>query len=213
MYFYVAVARFGWKAVLINVFFLCSNAQFKYVTSQTITSIWSSLNSMCIICGLNMSLHQFLNRWGLILTIQIVHKKIIDNQCIFDVYFYMFTSSLSPLTRSPPRRSSPAGRHSFQNWTHFMYKMDNLFRSIGVSDENSSVTRTLHFLKLIWTPDIFWAGIMQHSKRRHQFPTCSESICYFSVTDLFRSELNDREIENHYKTNSENVEGIIISPA
>ena len=36
-----------------------------------------------------------------------------------------------------------------------------------------------------------------------------------SFTDLFR-ELNDREIENHYKMNSENVEtwhGIIISPA
>ena len=36
-----------------------------------------------------------------------------------------------------------------------------------------------------------------------------------SFTDLFR-ELNDREIENHYKMNPENVEtwhGIIISPA
>ena len=36
-----------------------------------------------------------------------------------------------------------------------------------------------------------------------------------SITDLFR-ELNDREIENHYKMNCENVEtwhGIIISPA
>ena len=36
-----------------------------------------------------------------------------------------------------------------------------------------------------------------------------------SFTDLFR-ELNDREIENHYKMNSENVRtwhGIIISPA
>ena len=35
-----------------------------------------------------------------------------------------------------------------------------------------------------------------------------------SFTDLFR-ELNDHEIENHYKMNSENVEtwhGIIISP-
>ena len=35
-----------------------------------------------------------------------------------------------------------------------------------------------------------------------------------SFTDLFR-ELNDREIKNHYKMNSENVEtwhGIIISP-
>ena len=37
---------------------------------------------------------------------------------------------------------------------------------------------------------------------------------FLSFTDLFR-ELNDREIENHYKMNSENVEtwhGMIISP-
>ena len=37
---------------------------------------------------------------------------------------------------------------------------------------------------------------------------------FVSFTDLFR-ELNDREIENHYKMNSENVEtwhGAIISP-
>ena len=56
---------------------------------------------------------------------------------------------------------------------------------------------------------------MHHSKRRHQFSTLSNIICYFqSFTDLFR-ELNDREIENHYKMNSDNVEtwhGIIISP-
>ena len=27
-----------------------------------------------------------------------------------------------------------------KNWMHFVYKLDNLFRSIGVPDENSSVT-------------------------------------------------------------------------
>ena len=36
-----------------------------------------------------------------------------------------------------------------KNWTHFVYKLDTLFRSIRVSDENSSVTRALHFFKLI----------------------------------------------------------------
>ena len=101
-----------------------------------------------------------------------------------------------------------------KNWTHFVYKLDNLFRSIKVSNKNSYVTRALHFFKLIWTPDIFCVPI-HHSKRRHQFSTLSHIICYFlSFTDLFR-ELNDREIENHYKMNSENVEtlhGIIIHP-
>ena len=56
---------------------------------------------------------------------------------------------------------------------------------------------------------------MHHSKRRHQFSTLSNIICYFqSFTDLFR-QLNGHEIENHYKMNSDNVEtwhGIIISP-
>ena len=95
-----------------------------------------------------------------------------------------------------------------------MYKLDNLFWSIRVSDENSSVTWALHFFKLITTPD-FFTFRTHHSKRRHQFSTLSNIIFYFqSFTDLFR-ELNDREIENHYKVNSENVEtwhGIIISP-
>ena len=36
-----------------------------------------------------------------------------------------------------------------KNWTHFVYKLENLFRSIRVSDENSSVTRELHFFNLI----------------------------------------------------------------
>ena len=36
---------------------------------------------------------------------------------------------------------------------HFVYKMDNLFRSIRVSDENSSITKGFHFFELIWTPD------------------------------------------------------------
>ena len=100
-----------------------------------------------------------------------------------------------------------------KNWTHFVYKLDNLFRSIRVSDENSSVTWVLHFFKLIKTPD-FFAFRTHHSKRCHQFSKLSDIICYFqSFTDLFR-ELNDRENEKHYKMNSENVEtwhGIIIS--
>ena len=40
-----------------------------------------------------------------------------------------------------------------KNWMHFVYKLDNLFRSIRDSDENSSVTKALHFLELITTPE------------------------------------------------------------
>ena len=35
-----------------------------------------------------------------------------------------------------------------KNWMHFMYKMDNLFRSIRVSYGNLSVTKGFHFLNL-----------------------------------------------------------------
>ena len=36
---------------------------------------------------------------------------------------------------------------------HFVYETDNLFRSIRVSYENSSVKKAFHFFKLISTPD------------------------------------------------------------
>ena len=103
-----------------------------------------------------------------------------------------------------------------ENWTHFVYKLDNLFRSIRVLDENSSVTRALQcFINLFELQPIF-AFSMHHSKRHHQFPTRSDIICCIqSFTDLFR-KLNDGEIGNLYKMNSENVgtwHGIIISPA
>ena len=42
-----------------------------------------------------------------------------------------------------------------KNWMHFVYKMDNLFRSIRVSYGNSSVTKGFHFFELFWTPDFF----------------------------------------------------------
>ena len=115
---------------------------------------------------------------------------------------------------SPTQHVQKSREGHGENWTHLVYKLDNLFRSIRVSDKNSSVTLALHFFKVITTPD-FFAFRTHHSKRRHQFSTLSDIICSFqSFTDLFR-ELNDCEIENHYKMNSENVEtwhGIIISP-
>ena len=83
-----------------------------------------------------------------------------------------------------------------------------------VSDENSSITWALHFLKLITTPD-FFAFRAHHSNDIINFQHFLTSFAIFqSFTDLFR-ELNDREIENHYKMNSENFgtwHGIIISP-
>ena len=96
-----------------------------------------------------------------------------------------------------------------------MYKVDNLFRSIRASDENSSVTLALHFLNLLQL-QTFLRSVRTIQSDVINFQHFLTSFAIFqSFTDLCR-ELNDREIENHYKMNSENVEtwhGIIISPA
>ena len=95
-----------------------------------------------------------------------------------------------------------------------MYKLDNLFRSIRVSDENLSVTLALHFQNLLQL-QTFLRSVHTIQSDVINFQNFLTSFAIFqSFTDLFR-ELNDREIENHYKMNSENVEtwhGIIISP-
>ena len=104
------------------------------------------------------------------------------------------------------RVTAKTGRTSCTNWTI----------SFGVSGFRTR-THLLHwhfiFLNL-FELQTFFAFRMHHSKRCHQFSTLSNIICFFqSFTNLFR-ELNDREIENHYKMNSEKVEtwhGIIIS--
>ena len=72
-----------------------------------------------------------------------------------------------------------------ENWTHLVYKLDNLFRSIRVLDENSSLTRALQcFINLFELQPIF-AFSMHHSKRRHQLSTISAFICYFSCIQWF----------------------------
>ena len=101
-----------------------------------------------------------------------------------------------------------------KNWTQLVYKQDNLFRSIRVSDENSSVTWTLHFLNLLQQTFLRSVRTIQSDVINFQHILTSFTV-FQSFTDLFR-ELNDGEIENHYKMNSENVgtwHGIIISPA
>ena len=100
-----------------------------------------------------------------------------------------------------------------KNWTHFVYKLENLFQSIRVSDENSSVTRALHFLNL-FELQTFLRSVCTIQSEVINFQHVLTSFAIFqSFTDVFR-ELNDREIVNHYKMNSEKVEtrhGIIIS--
>src|SRR4051812_44852859 len=90
---------------------------------------------------------------------------------------------------------------------HFVYKLDNLFRSMRVSDENSFVTRALHFLNL-FELQTFLRSVCTIQSSVINFQHFLTSFAIFqSFTDLFR-ELHDREIENHYKMNSENVKNL-----
>ena len=66
-----------------------------------------------------------------------------------------------------------------KNQMHFMYKTDNLFRSIRVSYGNSSVTKGFHFLNLFELLT-FCVFKMHHSKPHHHFSILSNFICYFS---------------------------------
>ena len=96
---------------------------------------------------------------------------------------------------------------------HFVYKMDNLFRSMRVSDENSSVTKGFHFLNL-FKLQTFCVFKMHHSKPHHHFLIRSDFICYFSCIYWFFWAIwpwNWKALQ----MNSEKVEschGIIISP-
>ena len=62
--------------------------------------------------------------------------------------------------------------------------MDNLFRSIRVSDENSSFTKAFIFLNSFQL-QTFGVFSMHHSKPRHQFSTFPDFICYFSCIYWF----------------------------
>ena len=99
---------------------------------------------------------------------------------------------------------------------HFVYKLYKLFRSIRVSDENSSVTRALQCFLNLFELQTILGSVCSIQSDVINFQHVLTSFAVFpSFTDLFR-ELNDVEIENHYKMNSENVgtwHGIIISPA
>ena len=68
---------------------------------------------------------------------------------------------------------------------HFVYKLDILFHSIRISDKNSSVTWALQCFLTLFELRTSFVFSTQHSKQRHQFPTCSDIICCFSVIYRF----------------------------
>ena len=79
-----------------------------------------------------------------------------------------------------------------------MYKLDNLFRSIRVSNKNSSVTPALHFFELIWTPDVFSVQDAPFKTMSSTFNPFQHNLLFFMHLPIC-FELNGPEIEKLYK--------------
>ena len=76
-----------------------------------------------------------------------------------------------------------------KNWMHFVYKLDHLFQSTRVSHENSSVTKTFHFSKLVSTQDFFASktcNIQSHILKFHPFLTSFD--IFHAFHDLFSAK-------------------------
>src|SRR3954467_6508223 len=66
----------------------------------------------------------------------------------------------------PHNMCAEVERITEENRMHFAYKLDHLFQSTRVSDENSSVSNAFHFSKLISTQDFF---CIQHATFKATF--------------------------------------------
>src|SRR3954466_6006756 len=88
---------------------------------------------------------------------------------------------------------------------HFVYKLDHRFQSTRVSNENSSVTKTFHFSKLISTQDFF---CIQHATFKATYrnfnPFLLQLVFFMHLMIYF--QLNDLEIGKGYNLNLEKVE-------
>src|SRR4051812_42470308 len=80
---------------------------------------------------------------------------------------------------------------------HFLHKLDHLFQSTRVSDENSSVTKTFHFSKLISTQDFFLHSVCTIQSHILKFQPFLTSFDIFMHLMIY-FELNDLEIGKHY---------------
>ena len=84
-----------------------------------------------------------------------------------------------------------------KNWMHFMYKLDTLFRSITVPDENSFVTKALHYFNLITTLDFLCDHYAPFKATSSTFNPFWHNLLYLMHLKIC-FELNDPEIEIYY---------------
>src|SRR4051812_42733393 len=92
-----------------------------------------------------------------------------------------------------------------KNWMHFVYKLDHLFQSTRVSQENSSVTKAFHFSKLISTQEFFCIQRATFKATYRKFNPFLLHLLFFMHLMIY-FQLNDLEIEKSYNLNSEKVE-------
>ena len=100
-----------------------------------------------------------------------------------------------------------------KNWMHFVYKLDNLFRSIRVSDENSSVTKGIHFLNY-YNYRLFGCLVCTIQSHVINFQPFLPSFSIFhAFTDLFWAKWtwNWKALQMNFEK-VESWHGIIISP-
>ena len=85
-----------------------------------------------------------------------------------------------------------------KKWMHFVYKTDNLFRSIRVSYGNSCVTKGFQFFELTWTPNFL---CVQNEPLKATSSIFNPFWLYllFFMHLLICFELNGPEIEKLYK--------------
>ena len=120
-------------------------------------------------------------------------------------------SSFHPhsICKKVERVTAKTGCTSCTNWTIS-------FEVSGFRTRTHLLHRQFKILKTYYNSRLFLRSVRTIKSDVINFKHFLTSFAIFqSFTNLFR-ELNDREIENHYKMNPENVEtwhGIIISPA
>src|SRR3954462_13225544 len=93
---------------------------------------------------------------------------------------------------------------------HFVWKVDHLFQSTMVSDENSSVSKTFHFSKIISTQDFF---CIQHATFKATYcnfnPFLLPLLCFMHLIIYFH--LNDLEIRKHYNSTQKRLKLGMVS--
>ena len=85
-----------------------------------------------------------------------------------------------------------------KNWMHFVYKTDNLFRSIRASYGNLSVTKGLQFFCTYLNSIVFLCSKCTIQSHIINFqPFLTSFVIFHAFTDYF--ELQDPEIGKHFK--------------